>query len=97
GFYPLPFDPAFLGRLRSHLLVGGDVHRRAAAVEPGWPAVFGPTPSNLTPSPRQALADWLVSRHNPLVARVWVNRVWQWHFGRGLVATPCDFGLKGAP
>jgi hypothetical protein len=97
GFYPLPFEPARLARLRSHLLVGGDVHRRGPALVPGWPAILGPTPARLSPTPRLALANWLASPANPLVARVWVNRVWQWHFGRGLVATSSDFGVKGTP
>jgi hypothetical protein len=96
GFYPLPFDSERLSRLRSHLLIGGDIQRRGAAVEPGWPAVLGPTPARLSPTPRLALADWLANPKNPLVARVWVNRLWQWHFGRGLVATASDFGVKGA-
>jgi hypothetical protein len=47
-------------------------------------------------SSRQRLADWLTDRRNPLVARVWVNRIWQFHFGRGLVATPSDFGARGS-
>ena len=44
---------------------------------------------------RTALADWIASRDNPLTARVIVNRVWQWHFGEGLVRTPNDFGVRG--
>ncbi|HVU89881.1 MAG TPA: DUF1553 domain-containing protein [Pirellulales bacterium] len=47
-------------------------------------------------SGRQQLAAWLTDARNPLTARVMVNRVWQWHFGRGLVATPSNFGLRGA-
>ena len=48
-------------------------------------------------SGRLELANWLASSTNPLTARVMANRIWQWHFGRGLVATPSDFGLRGAP
>jgi hypothetical protein len=46
---------------------------------------------------RTALADWVASDGNPLTARVIVNRVWQWHFGDGLVRTPNDFGTRGEP
>jgi hypothetical protein len=49
-----------------------------------------------TPNPRAALAAWLTSPDNPLTARVLVNRVWQYHFGRGIVATANDFGVNGS-
>jgi len=47
-------------------------------------------------SGRLQLAQWLTDSQNPLTARVMANRVWQWHFGRGLAATPSNFGLRGA-
>jgi hypothetical protein len=96
GFYPLPYEPAELRSAAGYLRVRGEVHRRGPAVEPGWPEVLGPTPA-IGPRPRTALADWLACRDNPLVARVWANRVWHGHFGRGIVASPGDFGVKGAP
>jgi cytochrome c553 len=48
-------------------------------------------------SGRRELANWVASKNNPLTARVIVNRVWQWHFGTGLVATPNNFGLLSEP
>ncbi len=47
-------------------------------------------------SGRLQLAHWLSDKRNPLTARVIVNRIWAWHFGRGLVSTPNDFGLRGS-
>ena len=46
---------------------------------------------------RRALAEWIASPENPLTARVMVNRIWYWHFGRGIVATPGNFGKMGVP
>ncbi len=57
-----------------------------------WP---GRDPQLATSGRRLAWARWLTSGANPLVARVWVNRVWLHHFGRGLVGTPSDFGVMG--
>lgn len=57
------------------------------------------TVSQATPEQQRRirLADWIASPANPLTARVIVNRVWQGHFGRGIVETPSDFGLNGIP
>jgi hypothetical protein len=54
-----------------------------------------PVPSGNTAGRRTALAEWLTRPGNPLTARVEVNRLWQQHFGRGIVATPGDFGTQG--
>jgi hypothetical protein len=55
-----------------------------------------PLPKREGAATRSQLVDWLVDPANPLTPRVWANRVWQYHFGRGLVATPSDFGVQGA-
>ena len=56
-----------------------------------------PEPFREDGSGRLDLARRIIARDNPLTARVIVNRVWLWHFGRGLVETPSDFGLRSAP
>jgi hypothetical protein len=94
---PLPYDPEDLHETRPRLLIRGDPHRPGPDLDVGWPVVFGPTPQESARRPRTALADWLTSSENPLTARVWANRIWHYHFGRGIVATPGDFGLKGEP
>ena len=79
---------------KTHLLIRGDYLRPGAEVPPGVPAVLPPLSDGDEP-PRLRLARWLVSRENPLTARVTVNRIWQKLFGRGLVATSDDFGTRG--
>ncbi|HEX3870036.1 MAG TPA: DUF1549 and DUF1553 domain-containing protein, partial [Pirellulales bacterium] len=74
-------------------------------VEPGFLSVLDESPAAITPLPgvpnssgrRAALARWLTDPANPLTARVMVNRVWQYHFGRGLAANASDFGRLGEP
>ncbi len=44
---------------------------------------------------RKSLANWIANKDNPLFARVMVNRIWQYHFGQGLMSTPSDFGHRG--
>jgi hypothetical protein len=65
-------------------------------VEPGSPTCL-PAPPPRTPRNRLGLAHWLVSPENPLTARVAVNRIWQHHFGQGLVKTAENFGIQGEP
>jgi hypothetical protein len=74
----------------------GEFLKREEAVEPGVPEVLHPLPPG-APADRLALARWLVAERNPLVGRVTVNRHWQALFGRGLVKTAEDFGLRGEP
>jgi hypothetical protein len=84
---------------RSYLLDRGDVKRRKDEVSPGvLSAAGGETASfntNDGAARRLALANWIASPSNPLTARVIVNRVWQYHFGKGIVNTPSDFGVNG--
>jgi hypothetical protein len=95
--FPLPYEPEKLKQTEARLLVRGDVHKPGPAVGAGWPAIFGAIadPQKFDNAARSALVDWLVDRANPLTSRVWVNRVWQYHFGRGLVEPAGDFGLRG--
>jgi hypothetical protein len=89
----------------THVLSRGRVESPGAEVNPAFPAVFGlPTPELPRPAPgasstgrRRVLAEWIASPRNPLTARVLVNRLWQHHFGTGLVKTPDDFGRTGIP
>ena len=103
--YGPPFEP---GVPETRVLNRGEWDKPGEVVEPGFPSVItgnqDPAPIRLDPfkrwptrSRRLALAQWIASTNNPMTARVMVNRLWDWHLGRGLVATPSDFGkLSGA-
>jgi hypothetical protein len=83
-------------RRPTYLLTRGAYDAPAEAVQPGTPASLFPFPAEL-PRNRLGLARWLIDDRNPLVSRVAVNRFWQLFFGRGLVASPEDFGTQGQP
>jgi len=76
--------------------VKGDFTRPSEEVQPGVPAVLHAFPAQENPN-RLHFARWVASRENPLLARVAVNRMWQHHFGAGLVRTENDFGSQGTP
>ena len=86
------------------LLIRGDAHNPGEEVKPGylW-AVDRQTPEispgagGTTTGRRLALAGWITGPQNPLTARVMANRIWHYHFGRGIVGTPSDFGSMGEP
>ncbi len=85
-----------------HVLGRGDLDRAKRPVEPDLPAILRAGTDYHEPlagpyTSRKQLALWLTSPDHPLTARVMVNRIWQWHFGDGLVATPNDFGAMGTP
>ena len=91
------------------VLEGGDPKKRGKVVQPGFLSALtghsGPARleevgydgvSRPIRNPTKVLAEWIASPENPLTARVMVNRIWQHHFGRGLVRTPNDFGRNGS-
>jgi Protein of unknown function (DUF1553)/Protein of unknown function (DUF1549)/Planctomycete cytochrome C len=80
--------------VKTFVAVRGDYRRPGVEVPAEAPHFLPPLPQTAKPS-RARLADWLVSRDNPLTARVAVNRMWQEFFGRGLVRTSDDFGAQG--
>jgi cytochrome c553 len=84
----------------THRLYRGEPDAKRERVGPGAISAFVALGLPLDAPERQrrvALADWVGSADNPLTARVMVNRLWQFHFGTGIVDTPSDFGANGTP
>ncbi|WP_145054035.1 PSD1 and planctomycete cytochrome C domain-containing protein [Lignipirellula cremea] len=84
------------------ILVRGNAEVEGAKAEPGFPSILSPPEPHITPPAsgrssgrRTALADWIASEQNPLTARVMANRIWQHHFGRGIVRSSNNFGHIG--
>ena len=87
----------------TRILLRGDASSPGPLVAPGPPSImsaglpeYRPVPLEHSSGRRLALAEWLTHPNHPLTARVMVNRIWQQHFGKGLVSTPGNFGRMGA-
>ena len=99
----LPDEPPMANSVADGEVVSQRVFRRGQHKNPGalvakrFPLVLAGAdqPPIESGSGRRELADWIASESNPLTPRVIVNRVWQWHFGQGLVRTPNNFGIRG--
>ena len=107
GFYDNP-SATVMGHIQSELipevrvLERGDLDRPKENVGPGLPSLLAngvdfDEESPHGPRYRKKLALWLTRPDHPLTGRVMVNRLWQWHFGRGIVSTSNDFGHQGQP
>jgi len=84
----------------SYVFFGGDHERPLEQVQPAFPEAITDEKPDIKPTAfssgrRTALANWIASSNNPLTARVFVNRVWEEYFGRGIVETVSDFGKAG--
>ena len=84
----------------THILFGGNPERPLDEVQPAFPAAITADAPTIVPTEgssgrRTALASWLASPSNPLTARVYVNRVWNQYFAKGIVGTVSDFGKAG--
>ncbi len=90
-------DGLFPGIQDVPIHIRGSYTRLGPVVPRRLPKIFAgdDQPPITSGSGRRELADWVASSNNPLTARVIVNRVWQWHFGEGLVRTPSNFGKLG--
>ena len=104
GYGPPPMSPSIMdvGRdaPKTFVAVRGNPEAFGEEVQPGFLTAIGggevpePPLHAQTTYRRKALAEWLASEDNPLFARVMVNRIWQFHFGNGLVKTSSDFGTR---
>jgi hypothetical protein len=94
---PRAYAVAEAAPANAKLHLRGDPKRLGAEVPRHFPEILGgyEVPADTSASGRLQLAGWLTDPKNPLTARVMVNRIWQYHFGKGLVATPNDFGRQG--
>ncbi|MCA9189257.1 MAG: DUF1553 domain-containing protein, partial [Planctomycetales bacterium] len=100
GELPVGYVGTFTDPPKIRRLYRGDPLAPREEVGPDALSVIGTLelPENASDQERRlALAKWIASPSNPLTARVIVNRVWHYHFGTGIVATPSDFGRNGAP
>ena len=104
NYAPPPMAPGIIDvsreAPRTFIAVRGNPDLPGEEVRPGFLSVLGggeipdPPLHAKTTGRRKALAEWLANADNPLFARVMMNRVWQYHFGQGLVKTPSDFGVR---
>ena len=105
GYGPGPMSPSLtdVGREAPRTYLPAKSGGEPTEVRAGMLTVLGgediadPPANSPTTLRRKALAEWIARPENPLTARVMVNRIWQYHFGRGLVATPSDFGTRAGP
>jgi mono/diheme cytochrome c family protein len=90
---------------KTTVMMRGNPHVPGDEVQPAFLSILAP-PSPVIQAPqsnpnssgrRLALANWIASKDNKLTARVMVNRIWQGHFGRGIVRSPSNFGFLGTP
>lgn len=104
GELPIGIGIADAGREAppTFILSGGAYDASGEEVKPGFPTLFDPGPAKIvapegmeSTGRRTALANWIADPDNPLTARVMVNRIWHYHFGRGIVDTPSNLGLSG--
>jgi len=87
---------------KSFVLAAGNWDVPQEEVQPGFLSILDPSNAKIVPPEglnttgrRTALANWLADPQNPLTPRVMVNRIWHYHFGRGIVGSPSDFGMMG--